>query len=193
MQLYNTLKKQIENISYIQNEKGTFYVEFLSAGELIKNGFKPIKQAQYPSNVTQRQEVKEVITESERAYEISYEVKDIDLDRAKKIKQNELKNYIVNTLEKNHIKVEGVSEIDTGYNYLLNAEALINYVEANGLNEIDFRMYDNSIKKLNLEQLKKIKLAIETRGIQLHAIKWQYENAISNAKNVSELEAIKWK
>ena len=54
-------------------------------------------------------------------------------------------------------------------------------------------MYDNSIKKLNLEQLKKIKLAIETRGIQLHAIKWLYENAISNAKNVSELEAIKWK
>lgn len=193
MQLYNTQTKQIENISYIQNEKGTFYVEFLSPDELLKSGYKPIKQAQYPLNTTQMQEVKEVITESERAYEISYEVKDIDLDRAKKIKQNELKNYIENTLEKNHIKVEGVGEIDTGYNYLLNAEALINYVEANGLNEIDFRMYDNSMKKLNLEQLKKIKLAIETRGIQLHAIKWQYENAISNAKNVSELEAIKWK
>lgn len=193
MQLYNTITKQIENTSYITNEKGTFYVEFLSADELIKSGYKPIKQAKYPSDVSAMQEVKEVIKETEQAYEIGYEIKDIDLDRAKKIKQNELKNYIENTLEKNHIKVEGVGEIDTGYNYLLNAEALINYVEANGLNEIDFRMYDNSMKKLNLEQLKKIKLAIETRGIQLHAIKWQYENAISNAKNVSELEAIKWK
>lgn len=84
MQLYNTQTKQIENISYIQNEKGTFYVEFLSPDELLRNGFKPIKQAVYPNNVTQMQEVKEVITESERAYEISYEVVQKSLDDLEK-------------------------------------------------------------------------------------------------------------
>lgn len=84
MELYNTQTKQIENISYIQNEKGTFYVEFLSPDELLRNGYKPIKQAQYPSNVTQMQEVKEVITESERAYEISYEVVQKSLDDLEK-------------------------------------------------------------------------------------------------------------
>lgn len=84
MELYNTQTKQIENISYIQNEKGTFYVEFLSPDELLRNGFKPIKQAVYPNNVTQMQEVKEVITESERAYEISYEVVQKSLDDLEK-------------------------------------------------------------------------------------------------------------
>lgn len=87
------------------------------------------------------------------------------------------------------IDLKGFGVINGGYRYLLNVEAMIDIFDS--LEIRAFRMYDNSMKKINgQEELKRIKKAIQLGGQKLHTLKWQYELKISKAKNKKELDAI---
>nr|DAY07345.1 MAG TPA: protein of unknown function (DUF4376) [Caudoviricetes sp.] len=110
------------------------------------------------------------------------------LEALKLEKLNELQNWAIKMTDKSAINLKGFGVIDGGYKYLLNVRAMKNNYEA--LPQKVFRMYDNSFKEVNLTDLEKIEKAIELGGIMLHTLKWQYETAISKAKNKEELEAI---
>lgn len=87
------------------------------------------------------------------------------------------------------IDLKGFGVINGGYRYLLNVEAMIDIFDS--LEIRAFRMYDNSMKKINgQEELKRIKKAIQLGGQKLRTLKWQYELKISKAKNKKELDAI---
>lgn len=87
------------------------------------------------------------------------------------------------------INLKDFGVINGGYRYLLNVEAMIDIFDS--LEIRAFRMYDNSMKKINgQEELKRIKKAIQLGGQKLHTLKWQYELKISKAKNKKELDAI---
>ena len=87
------------------------------------------------------------------------------------------------------INLKDFGVINGGYRYLLNVEAMIDTFDS--LEVRAFRMYDNTMKKINgQEELKRIKKAIQIGGQKLHTLKWQYELKISKAKNKKELDAI---
>ena len=87
------------------------------------------------------------------------------------------------------INLKDFGLINGGYRYLLNVEAMIDTFDS--LEVRAFRMYDNSMKKINgQEELKRIKKAIQIGGQKLHTLKWQYELKISKSKNKKELDAI---
>ena len=87
------------------------------------------------------------------------------------------------------IDLKGFGVINGGYRYLLNVEAMIDIFDS--LEIRAFRMYDNSMKKINgQEDLKRIKKAIQLGGQKLHTLKWGYELKISKAKDKKELDAI---
>lgn len=87
------------------------------------------------------------------------------------------------------IDLKGFGVINGGYRYLLNVEAMIDTFDS--LEIRAFRMYDNTMKKINgQEELKRIKRAIQIGGQKLHTLKWGYELKIEKAKNKKELDAI---
>ena len=87
------------------------------------------------------------------------------------------------------INLKDFGVINGGYRYLLNVEAMIDTFDS--LEVRAFRMYDNTMKKINgQEELKKIKKAIQIGGQKLHTLKWGYELKISKAKDKKELDAI---
>ena len=87
------------------------------------------------------------------------------------------------------INLKDFGVINGGYRYLLNIEAMIDTFDS--LEIRAFRMYDNSMKKVNgQEELKRIKKAIQIGGQKLHSLKWLYEAKIEKAKNKKELDAI---
>ncbi|MGP1485636.1 MAG: hypothetical protein ACTTJC_06090 [Campylobacter sp.] len=55
----------------------------------------------------------------------------------------------------NGLNVEGVGVVDCGRAHLINIQGLIKVAKNSAKKEIDFRLYDNSTIKVNLEQLKK--------------------------------------
>ncbi len=114
--------------------------------------------------------------------------KEISLEELKLNKLASLNEWTTKMTDKSAINLKGFGVIDGGYKYLLNVRAMKNNYEA--LPQKVFRMYDNSFKEVNLTDLEKIEKAIELGGIMLHTLKWQYESAISKAKNKEELEAI---
>lgn len=87
------------------------------------------------------------------------------------------------------INLKDFGVINGGYRYLLNVEAMIDTFDS--LEVRAFRMYDNTMKKINgQEELKRIKRAIQLGGQKLHVLKWGYELKIEKAKNKKELDTI---
>lgn len=87
------------------------------------------------------------------------------------------------------INLKGFGLINGGYRYLLNVEAMIDTFDS--LEVRAFRMYDNTMKKINgQEELKRIKRAIQIGGQKLHTLKWGYELKIEKANSKKELDAI---
>lgn len=116
------------------------------------------------------------------------------LNEAKTAKRNEiLKSFEINLNDlKNGLQVENIGVVDCGKQHLTNVQGLIKVVESGAIENMDFRLFDNSTTKLNLEQLKKIELAIILKGQELYVKKWELEQAINNASSLEEVERIKW-
>lgn len=110
------------------------------------------------------------------------------LTEAKQEKLTQLELWFEAMKNESKIDLKGFGLIDGGYKYLLNAKAIKNNYEL--IEPKRFRMWDNSFKDITADDIAKIERAIELAGIKLHAIKWNYEEAITNAKSKDELELI---
>lgn len=111
------------------------------------------------------------------------------IEQLREAKTAELAEWTHSMGDSCKINLKDFGVINGGYRYLLNVEAMIDIFDS--LEIRAFRMYDNSMKKINgQEELKRIKKAIQLGGQKLHTLKWQYELKISKAKNKKELDAI---
>lgn len=111
------------------------------------------------------------------------------IEQLRKIKTAELVRWTHDMGDSCKIDLKNFGVINGGYRYLLNVEAMIDTFDS--LEIRAFRMYDNTMKKINgQEELKRIKRAIQIGGQKLHTLKWQYELKISKAKDKKELDAI---
>lgn len=111
------------------------------------------------------------------------------IEQLREAKTAELAEWTHDMGDSCKINLKDFGLINGGYRYLLNVEAMIDIFDS--LEIRAFRMYDNSMKKINgQEELKRIKKAIQLGGQKLHTLKWQYELKISKAKNKKELDAI---
>ncbi|QKG29197.1 DUF4376 domain-containing protein [Campylobacter sp. RM16187] len=91
-------------------------------------------------------------------------------------------------VSKSKVYVDGIGDVDAGVQYLINVMTLIDLCGKSGT--IAFRMFDNTSKNLDLAQLKAVKTAIQTKGINLYSKKWQLEKMIEDAKDETELNAV---
>ena len=115
--------------------------------------------------------------------------KEPSIEQLREAKTAELAAWTHSMGDSCKINLKDFGVINGGYRYLLNVEAMIDIFDS--LEIRAFRMYDNSMKKINgQEELKRIKKAIQLGGQKLHTLKWQYELKISKAKNKKELDAI---
>lgn len=111
------------------------------------------------------------------------------LEELKAAKTAELARWTHSMGDSCKISLKGFGLINGGYRYLLNVEAMIDTFDS--LEVRAFRMYDNTMKKINgQEELKRIKRAIQIGGQKLHTLKWGYELKIEKAKSKKELDAI---
>lgn len=111
------------------------------------------------------------------------------IEQLRETKTAELARWTHDMGDSCKINLKDFGVINGGYRYLLNVEAMIDTFDS--LEIRAFRMYDNTMKKINgQEELKRIKKAIQLGGQKLHTLKWQYELKISKAKNKKELDAI---
>lgn len=111
------------------------------------------------------------------------------IEQLREAKTAELARWTHDMGDSCKINLKDFGVINGGYRYLLNVEAMIDTFD--NLEVRAFRMYDNTIKKINgQEELKKIKKAIQIGGQKLHVLKWGYELKIEKAKNKKELDAI---
>ena len=111
------------------------------------------------------------------------------IEQLREAKTAELARWTHDMGDSCKIALKDFGIINGGYRYLLNVEAMIDIFDS--LEIRAFRMYDNSMKKINgQEELKRIKKAIQLGGQKLHTLKWQYELKISKAKDKKELDAI---
>lgn len=111
------------------------------------------------------------------------------IEQLRKTKTAELARWTHDMGDSCKIDLKNFGVINGGYRYLLNVEAMIDTFDS--LEVRAFRMYDNTMKKINgQEELKRIKRAIQLGGQKLHVLKWGYELKIEKAKNKKELDAI---
>ena len=111
------------------------------------------------------------------------------IEQLREAKTAELARWTPSMGDSCKINLKDFGLINGGYRYLLNVEAMIDTFDS--LEIRAFRMYDNTMKKINgQEELKKIKKAIQIGGQKLHVLKWGYELKIEKAKNKKELDAI---
>ena len=124
-----------------------------------------------------------------KTLEPSIKIEEPSIEQLREAKTAELAAWTHSRGDSCKINLKDFGVINGGYRYLLNVEAMIDTFDS--LEVRAFRMYDNSMKKINgQEELKRIKKAIQIGGQKLHTLKWQYELKISKAKNKKELDAI---
>lgn len=124
-----------------------------------------------------------------KTLEPSIKIEEPPIEQLREAKTAELAAWTHSMGDSCKISLKDFGVINGGYRYLLNVEAMIDTFDS--LEIRAFRMYDNSMKKINgQEELKRIKKAIQLGGQKLHSLKWLYEAKIEKAKNKKELDAI---
>ena len=69
-------------------------------------------------------------------------------------------------------------------------DGLVKQMEAEGLETVDFRDYDNVFQPITYEDAKTLELEIIKNGQSIYLQKWDFENKIAKATTVEELDAI---
>ncbi|CUU74447.1 DUF4376 domain-containing protein [Campylobacter hyointestinalis] len=194
MKLYDIQNKEVVSFEYISSDESIFYTKFLSKEELLNFGYKKAVVADYPENNDTYKKIEEITKEGEFVYEIDYKLVDISLESAKDLKKDEILLKFKENLEnlEGGLNVDDVGVVDCGKQHLTNIQGLIKVLENSELTEIDFRMFDNTLKKLNLTELKKIEIAVILKGQELYGKKWFLENAIQQATTLKEVKEIVW-
>ncbi|WP_297897729.1 hypothetical protein [uncultured Campylobacter sp.] len=126
-----------------------------------------------------------------KTLETSIKIEEPPIEQLREAKTTELASWVNAMGESCKVEIKDFGAVNGGYKYLLNIGSMIDIFDS--LEVRGFRMYDNTMKKINgQEDLKKIKRAIQIAGQKLHVLKWGYETAIEKAKTAKELEAIKF-
>lgn len=73
---------------------------------------------------------------------------------------------------------------------IANIDSLITYMESTNTNLIEFMTFDNTIKKLTLDNLKTIKVELSIYVRKLYAYKWKIREQIEQASTKEEVESI---
>ena len=142
----------------------------------------------YDDNVSEDQ-IKEELTKITEAQAQKILNVEPPIEQLREAKTAELAAWTHSMGDSCKISLKDFGLINGEYRYLLNVEAMIDTFDS--LEVRAFRMYDNSMKKINgQEDLKRIKKAIQLGGQKLHTLKWGYELKIEKAKNKKELDAI---
>lgn len=115
-----------------------------------------------------------------------------ELARAKERKLQEIQRARDSLLTDSTLEIAGLGTINAGRKHLQNVETLIKLATAQKLKEIDFIMFDNSMKKVSLEQLSAIDLQMSARAMSVYSQAQLLKMRINNAQNISEVEAIVW-
>lgn len=69
-------------------------------------------------------------------------------------------------------------------------DGLVKQMEAEGLETVDFRDYDNVFQPITLPEAKTLELEIIKNGQSIYLQKWDFEGKIADATTVEELDAI---
>ncbi|BCX79290.1 DUF4376 domain-containing protein [Campylobacter sp. 19-13652] len=150
---YNTHTDTIVYDELIQTQDGLKYVKFLSHDELLRLGFKKVIKEKRPENIGKYEQIKEIRTQTDEYYNISYRVIPIDIKEAKKLKREELK------LERDAAISEPLNNVQVASgDDLRNIEGAIlafNRLASEG--KLAWIMADNSVSKLNKEELEAIR------------------------------------
>jgi hypothetical protein len=113
------------------------------------------------------------------------------LDELKEMKLNEVKQKFKEALANGSFYSKVLeAEVNKGPEHLRNVESIIEYMIATGETETDFRLYDNSFKRVTLNQLQALKIEMIGLGNEYYQRKWQLEEQIKNAKTEEELNSI---
>lgn len=115
-----------------------------------------------------------------------------ELASAKEQKLQEIQRARDSLLTDSTLEIAGLGTINAGRKHLQNVETLIKLATAQKLKEIDFIMFDNSMKKVSLEQLSAIDLQMSARAMSVYQQAQLLKMRINNAQNISEVEAITW-
>ena len=116
----------------------------------------------------------------------------LTLDDLKEIKMKQLAELARDIMANGtYADVPGVGRVNAGAVFIINLEALIDIAKKTSKTKVQFRMYNNEIKELTIEELELCKLAIQQRGLQIYHNKWVVENKIKTAPTKLDLDEIK--
>lgn len=116
----------------------------------------------------------------------------LTLDDLKEIKMRHLAELARDIMTNGtYVDVPGVGRVNAGAVFIINLEALIDIAKKTSKTKVQFRMYNNEIKELTIEELELCKLAIQQRGLQIYHNKWVVENKIKTAPTKLDLDEIK--
>ena len=116
----------------------------------------------------------------------------LTLDDLKEIKMRHLAELARDIMANGtYADVPGVGRVNAGAVFIINLEALIDIAKKTSKTKVQFRMYNNEIKELTIEELELCKLAIQQRGLQIYHNKWVVENKIKSAPTKLDLDEIK--
>lgn len=190
MQLYDIKEKKLVFLDTIIVGDFTMIAEKMSKEELLSAGFKQVKTEVLKDKCNEYEVLGEVFDDSGDVVIRKVTKSSKPLSEVKDMKSKKLHQWALDQTHRCKIDLVGFGVIDGGYNYITNAEALLNNYDL--LPVKLFRMYDYSFKEVTKEQLGLIKKAIEVAGIQIHHLKWEYERAIAEAPTAEDVIKIEF-
>lgn len=114
-----------------------------------------------------------------------------ELDRAKALKLYELSTQALAFEQTENKEMYIISSL--GYKVNADTKALRNINVLISQKVTQFKVYDNTLKPVTVDELKIIKSEIEQNALNLYQQKWTFEDLINKAETKEELDAIEIK
>lgn len=112
MQVYNIKEKQIQELYYVEIDRGTLYLEPMTNEQLISYGYKKVIYSERPRNSNPMKDIKEEVEETPETYIITYKIVPKSFEQLEKY----LKGLIQNILD-NGAKSKGYENIVSACSY----------------------------------------------------------------------------
>lgn len=81
-------------------------------------------------------------------------------------------------------------EVNSGIQHLLNVEGLILYLQEKGLEQTEFRCYDNTFVQVTLKDLQSLRFEMIVHRLALYKRKWALEDQVNQAQSQADLDQI---
>lgn len=124
-------------------------------------------------------------------FEKPAEVVDPESFEAKQAALNERLSVAFDNVQQTAFLVSSLGfRANAGQRAYRDVDGLVKQMEAEGLETVDFRDYDNVFQPITYEEAKTLELEIIKNGQSIYLQKWDFENKIAKATTVEELDAI---